>query len=135
MPDGWYRTGDLGVCDDEGHYTIVGRKKDMIISGGENVYPAEVENALFAHPAVAEAAVIGVPSERWGEEGRAIVVLNPGFKAAPAELIEHCRPLIGAYKLPKAVEISPEPLPKSGPGKIAKNLLRAPYWNQSPGRK
>jgi long-chain acyl-CoA synthetase len=135
MPNGWYRTGDLGVCDREGHYTIVGRKKDMIISGGENVYPAEVENALFAHPAVAEAAVIGVPSERWGEEVRAIVVLNPGFRTDQDELIEHCRTLIGGYKLPKMIEISPDPLPKSGPGKIARNVLRAPYWNQGDGRK
>jgi long-chain acyl-CoA synthetase len=135
MPDGWYRTGDLGICDEDGHYTIVGRKKDMIISGGENIYPAEVENALFAHPAVAEAAVIGVPSERWGEEVRAVVFLNEGSKADPDELIEHCRTLIGGYKLPKAIEISPEPLPKSGPGKIAKNLLRAPYWNQAASRK
>jgi long-chain acyl-CoA synthetase len=135
MPDGWYRTGDLGVCDNEGHYTIVGRRKDMIISGGENVYPAEVENALFTHPAVAEAAVIGVPSEHWGEEVRAIVVLNPGFRTGPGELIEHCRTLIGGYKLPKKIDISPTPLPKSGPGKIARHLLRAPYWNERAGRK
>ncbi len=77
IPDGWYRTGDLGRCDDDGHYTIAGRKKDMIITGGENVYPMEVENALLEHPAVAEAAVFGIPSERWGEEVRAVVVLNP----------------------------------------------------------
>ncbi len=130
MPDGWYRTGDLGVADADGHYAIVGRKKDMIISGAENVYPAEVENALFAHPAVAEAAVIGVPSERWGEEVRAFVFLNAGHQVTPDDLIAHCRGLIGGYKLPKAIEISAEPLPKSGPGKIAKTLLRAPYWDK-----
>jgi long-chain acyl-CoA synthetase len=124
MPDGWYRTGDLGMCDDAGHYTIVGRLKDMIISGGENVYPAEVENVLCTHPAVAEAAVIGMPSERWGEEVRAFVVLNVGYKARPDELIEHCRGRIGGFKIPKMIEISPNPLPKSGPGKIAKHLLR-----------
>jgi acyl-CoA synthetase (AMP-forming)/AMP-acid ligase II len=125
MQGGWYRTGDLGAADHTGHYRIVGRKKDMIISGGENVYPIEVENALCTHPAVAEAAVLGVPSERWGEEVHAIVVLNAGCRATPGELIAHCRGLIGGFKLPKAIEISAEPLPKSGPGKIAKHLLRA----------
>ena len=125
MHDGWYRTGDLGVADPAGHIRIAGRKKDMIISGGENVYPIEVENALCSHPAVAEAAVMGVPSERWGEEVRAIVVLHAGCRATPAELIAHCRGAIGGYKVPKVIEISAEPLPKSGPGKIAKHLLRA----------
>ncbi|HEY4774976.1 MAG TPA: AMP-binding protein [Xanthobacteraceae bacterium] len=125
IPDGWYRTGDLGRCDEEGHYTIVGRRKDMIITGGENVYPLEVENALLEHPAVAEAAVFGVPNERWGEEVRAVVYPNPDARVTPDELIEHCRGLIGGYKVPKQIEISPEPLPKSGPGKIAKHLLRA----------
>jgi len=129
MPDGWYRTGDLGMYDTEGHYGIVGRKKDMIISGGENVYPAEVENVLCAHPAVAEAAVIGVPSERWGEEIRAVVVLNAGCKVDAAQLITHCRRLIGGYKIPKVIEILPDPLPKSGPGKIAKHLIRNRKWS------
>jgi long-chain acyl-CoA synthetase len=130
MPDGWYRTGDLGIRDADGHFAIAGRKKEMIITGGENVYPTEVENALLAHPEVAEAAVFGVPSERWGEEVRAIVVLAPGAIATPDALIGHCRGLIGGYKVPKVIEISPEPLPKSGPGKVAKALLSAPYWEK-----
>ncbi|MGZ3410667.1 MAG: class I adenylate-forming enzyme family protein [Xanthobacteraceae bacterium] len=127
IPDGWYRTGDLGRCDEDGHYTIAGRKKDMIITGGENVYPMEVENALLEHQAVAEAAVFGVPSERWGEEVRAVVVLNAGVRATPEALIAHCRNLIGGYKVPKAIDVAAEPLPKSGPGKIAKTLVRATY--------
>ncbi|MDB5410839.1 MAG: fatty-acid--CoA ligase [Rhodospirillales bacterium] len=130
IPDGWYRTGDLGIRNADGHFTVVGRKKEMIISGGENVYPTEVENALLAHPEVVEAAVFGVPSERWGEEVRAIVVLAAGGTATPVTLMGHCRGLIGGYKIPKIIEISPEPLPKSGPGKIAKALLRAPYWEK-----
>jgi long-chain acyl-CoA synthetase len=130
IPDGWYRTGDLGIRAADGHFAIVGRKKEMIITGGENVYPAEVENALLAHPDVAEAAVFGVPSERWGEEVRGIVVLAAGGTATPVTLQEHCRALIGGYKVPKIIEISPDPLPKSGPGKIAKALLRAPYWEK-----
>jgi long-chain acyl-CoA synthetase len=131
IPDGWYRTGDLGRCDEEGHYTVVGRKKDMIITGGENVYPMEVENALLEHAAVAEAAVFGVPSERWGEEVRAVIYPNAGAKISPEELIAHCRTLIGGYKVPKAVVVSAEPLPKSGPGKIAKSVVRANYLEQA----
>ena len=127
IPDGWYRTGDLGRCDADGHYTIAGRKKDMIITGGENVYPMEVENALLEHPAVAEAAVFGIPSERWGEEVRAVVVLNPDASVTGDALLVHCRDLIGGYKVPKGIAIAVEPLPKSGPGKIAKNLVRENY--------
>jgi long-chain acyl-CoA synthetase len=103
----------------------------MIISGGENVYPAEVESVLLCHRAVAEAAVFGVPSERWGEEVRAVVVLNDGEKITSAELVEHCREAIGGYKVPKVIDISAEPLPKTGPGKIAKTLLRETYWKRA----
>jgi long-chain acyl-CoA synthetase len=124
---GWYHTGDLGVADDEGRLTIVGRKKDMVISGGENVYPAEVEDALIAHPDVVEAAVFGIPSDRWGEEVRAVVVLKPGAAASTAALIEHCRARIGGYKVPKAIARSIAPLPKTGPGKIAKGVVRERY--------
>lgn len=131
IPDGWYRTGDLGRCDEDGHYVVAGRKKDMVITGGENVYPMEVENALLEHPAVAEAAVFGVPSEKWGEEVRAVIYANPGAKITADELIAHCRGLIGGYKVPKAMAISPEPLPKSGPGKIAKSVVRANYMEQT----
>ncbi len=131
IPDGWYRTGDLGRCDEDGHYAIVGRKKDMIITGGENVYPMEVENALLEHPAVAEAAVFGIPSERWGEEVRAVVFANAGTRVSGDELIAHCRNLIGGYKVPKAIELAFEPLPKSGPGKIAKSVVRASYLEKA----
>jgi long-chain acyl-CoA synthetase len=127
MLDGWYRTGDLGQRDADGHLFIVGRKKDMIITGGENVYPTEVENVLAAHPAVAEVAVFGIPSERWGEEVRAAIVLRAGCTAGEAELLAFCRERIGGYKVPKAIDFRTESLPMTGPGKVAKNLLRAGY--------
>jgi long-chain acyl-CoA synthetase len=127
MPDGWYRTGDLGARDADGHLYIVGRKKDMIITGGENVYPTEVENALAAHPAVAEVAVFGIPSERWGEEVRAAVVLREGAAVEEAQLLAFCRERIGGYKVPKAIDFRSEPLPMTGPGKVAKHVLRAGY--------
>jgi long-chain acyl-CoA synthetase len=131
---GWYRSGDLGVRDSTGQFRIIGRKKEMIISGGENVYPAEVVNALIAHPAVAEAAVFGVPSERWGEEVRAVVYpLGGDVNGLTAEaLINHCRELVGGYKVPKMIHISTDPLPKSGPGKIATATLRARYLQKDP---
>jgi long-chain acyl-CoA synthetase len=132
IPDGWYRTGDLGRRDAEGYFVILGRKKDMIITGGENVYPTEVENALLAHPSVAEAAVFGIPNERWGEEVRAVVFLADGNRVEPADLLEHCRRLIGGYKVPKIVDISRDPLPKSGAGKIAKSLLRESRLQRAP---
>jgi long-chain acyl-CoA synthetase len=113
--------------DQEGYITIVDRAKDVIISGGENVYSSEVENALYRHPAVQEAAVIGVPDSRWGEAVKAIVVLRPGTDMVPQDLIAHCHQLIGGYKCPKSVEIR-EALPKTGAGKILKAELRAPYW-------
>jgi long-chain acyl-CoA synthetase len=126
---GWYRSGDLGVRDSTGRFRIVGRKKEMIISGGENVYPAEVVNALIAHPRVAEAAVFGVPSERWGEEVCAVVYPLDGDAGGltAEDLIVHCRELVGGYKVPKMIHISPDPLPKSGPGKIATATLLARY--------
>jgi long-chain acyl-CoA synthetase len=127
MPDGWYRTGDLGQRDADGHLFIVGRKKDMIITGGENVYPTEVENVLAAHPSVAEVAVFGIPSDRWGEEVRAAIVLRAGCTAGEAELLAFCRERIGGYKVPKAIDFRTESLPMTGPGKVAKNLLRAGY--------
>ncbi len=123
----WFRSGDIGVMDEDGYLYVVDRLKDMIITGGENVYPMEVENALLEHAAVAEAAVFGIPSERWGEEVRAVIYADPGAKISADELIAHCRGLIGGYKVPKALSISLEPLPKSGPGKIAKSVVRANY--------
>jgi long-chain acyl-CoA synthetase len=127
LDDGWYITGDLGRRDADGHLYIVGRKKDMVITGGENVYPIEVENVLAAHPAVGEVAVFGVPSERWGEEVRAAVVLRDGATASERDLIEFCRERIGGYKVPKSIHFYTDPLPTTGPGKIAKHLLRGEY--------
>jgi long-chain acyl-CoA synthetase len=126
--DGWYRTGDLASMDDGGYVFIVDRAKDMIVSGGENVYTTEVENALASHPAVLELAVFGVPHEQWGEAVHAEVVLKPDATATEAELIAHCRASIGGYKVPREIVIRDEPLPKSGAGKILKREIRAAYW-------
>ncbi|MBR0858034.1 acyl-CoA synthetase [Bradyrhizobium liaoningense] len=126
--DGWMHTGDGGYMDADGFVYVVDRVKDMIISGGENVYSAEVENALAQHPAVAQCAVIGIPSERWGEQVHAIVALKSGASAAPGELIEFCKTLIAGYKCPRSVDVSSTPLPLSGAGKILKRELRKPFW-------
>jgi fatty-acyl-CoA synthase len=127
---GWLHTGDLASRDDEGYYSIVGRLKDMIISGGENVYPAEVESAMHAHPAVAEAALVGRPDETWGEVGLAVVVARPGAALAEAELIAFLRERLAKYKVPKSVVFVDE-LPKTGPGKVDKRALVARFV--SPG--
>jgi long-chain acyl-CoA synthetase len=127
-PDGWYRTGDLASIDDGGYIFIVDRAKDMIVSGGENVYTTEVENALASHPAVLELAVFGVPDEQWGEAVHAEVVLKPGSAATERELIDHCRVSIAGFKVPRSITLRDEPLPKSGVGKILKREIRAPYW-------
>ncbi|WP_169951021.1 long-chain fatty acid--CoA ligase [Microbispora sp. H11081] len=121
--DGWFRSGDIATLDDEGHLHVVDRVKDMYISGGENVYPAEVESALFEHPAVAEAAVVGVPDERWGEVGRAFVVARPGAAVTPRELRDFLRPRLAKYKIPVYVDVVGT-LPKTGSGKIRKPDLR-----------
>lgn len=121
--DGWFKSGDLGSLDDEGFLTLVDRKKDMVISGGENVYSAEVENALFAHPAVAEAAIIGVPDPRWGEAVCAVVALRPGQHASSDELIAHCRERLARYKSPKYV-VFVDSLPRNAAGKVLKTRLR-----------
>ncbi|MCC6959098.1 MAG: long-chain-fatty-acid--CoA ligase [Dehalococcoidia bacterium] len=125
---GYMHTGDLATVDEENFIFIVDRAKDMIVSGGENVYCAEVENALYDHPDVLEAAVIGIPDDRWGEAVLAIVVPKEGKSPSEGELIEHCRGLIAGYKCPKSVVFQAQPLPKSGPGKILKTELRKPYW-------
>lgn len=125
---GWYHSGDAGYLDDEGYLFLVDRTKDMIVTGGENVYSTEVEQALAAHPAVAQVAVIGVPDEVWGEAVHAVVVLKPEQTATQDELIEHSRGLIAGYKVPKSVEFRAEPLPLSGAMKVLKRELRAPYW-------
>lgn len=127
LRDGWYHTGDLGYLNDRNYLFVVDRAKDMIVTGAENVYSVEVEDALYRHHAVAEAAVFGVPDETWGEAVHAIVVLHPGATATEDELRAHCRALIAGYKVPKVIETSTEPLPKSGPGKILKRVLRDRY--------
>jgi acyl-CoA synthetase (AMP-forming)/AMP-acid ligase II len=124
---GWMHTGDAGCIDAEGFLYIKDRVKDMIVSGGENIYPREVEDALFAHPAVADAAVIGVPSERWGEEVKAIVVLAPGHSASAQELMDWCKGRIAAYKRPRSIDFS-DALPRNASGKLLKRELREPYW-------
>ena len=126
--DGWYHTGDAGYLDEEGYLFLVDRVKDMIISGGENVYSAEVENAISTHPAVAQVAVIGIPHEMWGEQVHAIVVPNEGAEVTAEEIIEHARQSIAGYKVPKGVDFRSEPLPLSGAMKVLKRDLRAPYW-------
>lgn len=125
--DGWMHTGDGGRMDGDGYVYIVDRMKDMIVSGGENVYSAEVENALSKHPAVGASAVIGIPSEHWGEAVHAVVVLKPGTSATAEELMAHCHGLIANYKCPRGVEFRPA-LPMTGAGKIQKTVLRKPYW-------
>ena len=126
MLDGWYRTGDLGYMDERSFLYLVDRAKDMIVSGGENVYSTEVEDVLYRHPAVLEAAVFGIPDARWGEAVHAVVV--PRGEVTEADLLAHCRGAIADYKIPKRIEVSTQPLPKSGAGKVLKRELRAPYW-------
>jgi len=125
--DGWLWTGDLAVIDEEGYVTIVDRKKDMIVTGGENVYSTEVENVIYMYPAVLEVAVIGVPDPKWGEAVKAVVVLKPGMKATEEEIIEFCKGHLARYKAPKSVDFV-DALPKTGSGKIAKKELRERYW-------
>jgi fatty-acyl-CoA synthase len=120
--DGWLLTGDVAERDEEGFYRIAGRLKDMYISGGENVYPAEIESVLHEHPAVADVAVVGVPDERWGERGVAFVVLEDGVRAGEDELLDHCRANLAKFKVPRMVRFLPE-LPRSGMSKVLKGDL------------
>lgn len=126
-PDGWFRTGDMGKLDADGYVYVEDRLKDMIISGGENIYSPEVERVLAEHPAVMEVAVIGVPDDRWGEVVKAVVSLTPGATATEEELIEHARAHLARFKCPRSVDIL-EALPRNPTGKILKRDLRAPYW-------
>lgn len=128
LVDDWVRTGDGGYLDEDGFLFVVDRVKDMIVSGGENVYSAEVENALMQHPGVGECAVIGVPDERWGERVHAIVVPRAGQALSADDLMQHSKTLIAGYKCPRSVDVRQEALPKSGAGKILKSDLRKPYW-------
>ena len=125
---GWYHSGDMGRLDADGYLYLVDRVKDMIVTGGENVYSVEVEEAVGSHPAVEQVAVIGIPHETWGEQVHAIVVLKDGAEATPEELIEHARKSIAGYKVPKSVEVRSEPIPLSGALKPLKRELRKPYW-------
>jgi fatty-acyl-CoA synthase len=122
--DGWFRSGDVAVQDAEGFFYVRDRIKDMIISGGENVYPAEVEAVLYQHPAVAECAVIGVPDEKWGEVGKAVVVLKSGERPELADLVRFCDGRLARFKIPKWVEAI-DALPRTGSGKVDKLKLRA----------
>ncbi len=129
LKDGAYWTGDLGYMDEDGNVFLVDRSKDMIVSGGENVYSTEVEDVLYRHPAVLEAAAFGVPDDRWGEAVHAVVVPRPEHHDVdPKDIIAFCHQHIAGYKVPKAIDIRAEPLPKSGPGKVLKRELRAPFW-------
>jgi len=125
--DGWFHSGDAGYRDRDGYYFIYDRVKDMIVSGGENIYPAEVENALYGHPAIQDVAVIGVPDETWGETVKACVVLKPGASATADELILFARQRIGGFKLPRSVDFLAE-IPRNATGKFLKRALREPYW-------
>ncbi len=128
LRDGWVYTGDAGYMDDDGFIFLMDRIKDMVISGGENVYSTEVENALAQHPGVATSAVIGIPSEKWGESVHAIVILHPGATATAQELMDHCHTLIAGYKCPRSIEFRTDPLPLSGANKVLKTELRQPFW-------
>ncbi len=126
--DGWLHTGDFGKFDEENYVYIVDRKNDMIISGGKNIYPREIEEVIYSHEAVLETAVIGVPDDYWGESVKAFVVLKNGMSATEEEIINLCKNTIASYKKPKSVEFLPQ-LPKSPTGKILKRVIREPYWN------
>ena len=125
--DGWFKTGDAAYLDEDGYIYIHDRVKDMIVSGGENVYPAEVENALMGHPGVADCAVIGVPHDRWGETAKAIVVKHSGADITELEIIEYCQDRLAKFKCPTSVEWS-DTLPRNPTGKILRRELRAQYW-------
>ncbi|WP_101675682.1 long-chain-fatty-acid--CoA ligase [Alloalcanivorax mobilis] len=133
LRDGWLHTGDGGYMDEQGYIYIVDRLKDMIVSGGENVYCAEVENILARHPAVAACAVIGIPHPTWGESVHAVVVARAGMAVDEATLTGFCRAELAGYKCPRSVEFRQE-LPLSGPGKVLKHVLREPYWKDRPAR-
>lgn len=125
--DGWMHTGDAAYQDAEGYFFIYDRVKDMIVTGGENVYPAEVENAVFGHPSVADVAVIGVPDDKWGEAVKAVVVLKPGAAPDEGSIIAHAREKVAAFKVPKSIDFV-EAIPRNASGKVLRRELRKPYW-------
>ncbi|MBW1711654.1 MAG: AMP-binding protein [Deltaproteobacteria bacterium] len=124
---GWFKTGDLAVIDEEGYLNIVDRRKDVIISGGENIFSTEVEYVLYEHPAVLECAVVGVPDEKWGEAVKAVVVKRPGQDVSARELINFVKKKLASFKAPKSVDFIDQ-LPKTGSGKIMKRALKEKYW-------
>jgi acyl-CoA synthetase (AMP-forming)/AMP-acid ligase II len=126
-PDGWLRSGDGGHADADGYIYVTDRIKDMIISGGENIYPAEIERVLAEHPGVGDCAVIGVPDERWGEVPKAVVVAAPGHTLDIDALLDYCRAHLAAFKCPKSVDVLAE-LPRNPTGKVLKKELRKQYW-------
>jgi long-chain acyl-CoA synthetase len=126
--NGLFRTGDVGYQDAAGYFYILDRLKDMIVTGGENVFSGEVEAVIYAHPAVLEAAVFGIPDPQWGELVMACVVLKPGNTLTIDDLIAHCRRTLANYKIPRRIEFSETELPKSGSGKILKRILRERFW-------
>ncbi len=127
LRDGWMWTGDVAVWDEDGYIFIVDRAKDLIISGGENIYSTQVEAAIHQHPAVLESAVFGVPDEQWGEAVKAVVVLKPGESASEAEIIAVASQHLASYQKPRSVDFV-DSLPKAPTGKILKRALRDPYW-------
>jgi long-chain acyl-CoA synthetase len=127
IKNGWLYTGDVGIMDEDGYVYLVDRKKDMIISGGENIYSKEVEDVMYLHPAVADAAVIGVPDEKWGESVKALIVLKPGMTATEKELIDFCKERLASYKKPKTIDFY-DSFPKTATSKIKKAELREKYW-------
>jgi long-chain acyl-CoA synthetase len=126
--DGVFRTGDVGYQDSEGFFYILDRLKDMIVTGGENVYSGEVEAVIYKHPAVREVAVFGIPDSQWGELVMACIVLKPGMALSANDLTSYCRQFLANYKIPRRVEFSDAELPKSGSGKVLKRVLRERYW-------
>ncbi len=129
IKNGWLYTGDLAVIDEEGYVNIVDRKKDMILSGGENIYSTEVENVLYLFPKILEAAVFGVPDEKWGEAVHAAVVLKENQKATEEEIIRFCKDHLASYKAPKSITFL-DLLPRTGSGKLFKKALRDPFWDR-----
>jgi long-chain acyl-CoA synthetase len=126
--NGMFRTGDIGYQDSDGYFYILDRLKDMIVTGGENVYSGEVEAVLYGHPAVREAAVFGIPHPQWGELVMACVVLKPGMVLNADDLTSYCRRFLASYKIPRRIEFSDVELPKGGSGKILKRILRERFW-------
>ena len=125
--DGWIATGDIGYFDADGYLYMYDRAKDMIITGGENVYPAEVENAIYGHPDVLEVAVISIPDEKWGEAVKAVCVAKPGCTIEPDSVIQWTRERVAGFKVPKSVDVI-DALPRNPSGKILRRALREPYW-------